>query len=349
MRKLFFNNRAIYQIALLLSTLTVLFATLGCLKKSKSYFRLKTRTENFSQLKNLTKSIDYSKDISVLSIHDSVFVYFTDKNKKLIKYSLTENRIDTVPLKVDCMEEDMTIMVIDQIVYLRCGTLMHILDLKTQMSKKINSCPFENCYFIPCMHDRSISATFDHSFIYQVGNSNNFNYIDSFIFLKYEDAGKFNKIVKYPDYFSKKYVHYLSFIRTVEDSFLYYLNVLDNKIYKLNHCSNEPIGISEIFGKDIVDYDTSRLTDMMYLKNYSEQVPFNIRLIKLEKYLVLLRLLPHKNNSEYRLLIFNNDLKLLSNTRINHPVNSRLIYSLHNNLTFLDPPNNLAYEYLFED
>lgn len=343
------NNRAIFQIALLLSMIIVLSATFGCIKKSKIFFRLSARTENFSQLKKLNKAIDYTKDISVQSIHDSIFIYFTDKNKQLLKYSLTENRMDTISLKIGCSEEDMTITVVDQIAYYRCGRQMHFIDLKTQNFNTINSCPFENCYFIPCMHDRSISTTFDQSIIYQVGNSDKFNYIDSFIFLKNGETAHSKKLGRYPEYFLKKYVHYLSFIRTVEDSFLFYLNVLDNKIYKLNHCTDEPIRMSESFGKDIVDYDTSRLTDMMYLKNYSEQVPFNIRLIKLEKYLVLLRLMPHKDDSEYRLLIFNNDLKLLSNTRINHPVNSRLIYNNSKNITFLDPPNNQAYEYLFEN
>lgn len=312
----------------------ILFA--GCNTTDKISFSTQVIKIDFREIAKLDKQSNHSHRASMTISDDDYKYYCVTNDNLLIEFSMKSGP-DTL---YDFNTSSGSIFGLSRIgrafVYYneRSNTLLKIdFDKKSELLLAKNVL-HKSKYFLPGFYSQtSINKIGNGLYIVPIGDSEDrFNFSGKYMFTIIEssaledDSHKY--LIEYPEEFNDKYIHYSYFCHLFRERNIYYVFPTIDKIFRYNMIDST-YDQSVIPNGKYLDYDTTEMTNMLYLHDYTNKTVYNINIYGLDDYIVVLQ---RTDKQKYCFLIYDYDLNYLGRYKLNGTHYYQLIFSEANSL-----------------
>lgn len=311
--------------------LAALLILISC-KPTEIKWYIKKIDLNLSSYKKIVKYKNHLLGSNLIIQKNNISVYFISESNKLIKASLTEDKIDSfaIPIYKDIIGTyfgNDTIGLITQDTFYLYNIFGKYLD------KYKSPLTYDN-FIISSLYEQKIKK-FNNYFYLQLGlKSNKLNYTDKNIFLFFNKDTTFN-LLQYPSEYNSIYQQYSEIASTFNADFSYYIPATCNKLMSTNLKTLQKDSLT-LNGK-YIQFDTTRYTDILYIKNYTESTYYNYRIINTNKYIYLIRRTNIKRGKyKLEILAFDKKLKLIDKIIFKDKIDITNIVQFNNKIYLLN-------------
>lgn len=263
-------------------------------------------------------------------------IHFINESNKLLSAQIFEEKIDSFLLPINkeiigtYFGQDTTGILTQDSFYL--------INNFGELINKYKSPLISDNFIISSLYEPKINK-FGDLFYLQLGlKSNKLNYTDENIFLFFNSDTIF-KLLQYPAEYNTVYQHYSEVASAFNNNYAYYIPATTNKLYRAN-LKNNKIETILLDGK-YIEFDTTKYTDILYVKKYTESTFYNFKIISTSKYIYLIRRTNIKDG-KYKLevLAFNNKLELIDRLIFNDKIDITNVGQFNDNIFFLNIINS---------
>lgn len=324
--------------------LFILIVFSSCITKNpRITFKVREKKINFRSLISLKNDISYPNRFGLKEIDGNIYLINLSKSNDLIFFNLMDGSARQIHTELNAKVID-AIMYDDTYCEVIINHILYRIDYLSGNLKAIMEVPLKPTeYIIENIYSQTLFNFKKYHYL-QYGVDNKFNWIDSFALRMFNKDTSFNFIFT-PPVFKKKYIHYSEIsVANIKDTFYYTYStipVLYRKVFNSQSCSTSPIP-----GKGYLDFDTTKSTNVLYITDYSKYTTYNIRLFPLGgRIFIVQRSYKKDKDFIYKLIGFDRNLNLLSESIIQHPVDPNFIFVINGKLIFLVTQERKLYEY----
>ncbi len=310
-------------------------------------FKITEKPINTSGIIEYKKNIDYSNRFGYVAIGANQYLTNITKDQHLIMCNLADGKVITHELNVDLPSSriEATYYDNDALYFIKKKSIFRF-NYEKKTTDSLFEIPLSGSEFI--IHNMYATALFKYKdkFYVQYGNASMYNRIDTSSVLIFDRLNSEKKFI-YPFHFSQYYVHYNDICISRNHDTFYYTFATYPEIYRAT--KDERYYKSVLFDSvGFLKYDTSRMTDMKYIYDYTMATVYNIKLLAASKYIFLIQRIPHSNIGNFKLIVFNHNLDIIYNKKITHPIDANFIFLEGEDLVFLSLKEKKSYNYAFE-
>ena len=186
---------------------------------------------------------------------------------------------------------------------------------------------------------------FNGEYFIQLGDlSDTLNYSGGDILLKVKNEGC-EQIINYPNVFKREYIHYTDAELIFTEEKVFYTFPTLNKLYSYNFADGLYSEV-DIPGGNYLKFDEDKITDMLYINDYSLETCYNVNLYYVDGFIVLLR---RDKPKSHKLVVFDKNLEFKKEISLDHFVHFYDIYSDNDELHFFVPGKTKLVSYDFSN
>lgn len=331
----------------LLFALALIIIYISCKQPKESIYSIQTSNINSSNLRKLQKKLSYPNGFDLKKINGDYILINLAKDNSVLFFNLNTGNLKRIVLNdlsgleiVDAVNYD------TNSISLISNGIMFYENFANPSKNYSFKIPFnQNEYIIHNVYSPNLKR-FENYYYVQYGKDNAYNYVDTNCIVFFNKATSIKKFNYPKDYFTH-YIQYTDLCLTHFDNDFFYIPTTGDTIFKVNYYTNAERKIA-LHQKGYIAFDTTKLRDMKYISDYTEQTTYNIKLLCSDKYLFLIQQYYENKKDKFKLLILDHNLNLIQNLNISHEIQRNFIFSLNNKLVFIDAKTNKLYEYSFK-
>lgn len=300
-----------------------------------------------NDIRKLQKKLSYPNGFELKKINNRYTLINLSKDNKILFFNLNSGSSESFSFRelkdlstIDAVRYDT-----NSITIIAGGILFH-KDFNDSAEDYFCKTPLgADEYIIHNVYSPNLRKFNDYYFI-QYGENNTYNYIDTtcLIFFNCKD---FTKKFYYPKNYFTHYIQYTDLCIDNRLNDFFYIPTTGDTLFKANFETNAESKVA-LHQSGYLLFDTTRLRDMKYISDYTEQTTYNIKLLCSNKYLFLIQQYYNNNAPKFRMFVFNYNLELVESFNIDHNVEKSFIFFLEPYLLFVDIKENRLYEYTFK-
>jgi hypothetical protein len=315
---------------------------LACKVKNEQYYIINETSVNTSKLVLFDKELDYQNRFALKIVNDNKVLFNLSKKKQFLLFDLIKGSVDTISTNLNDVQ-------IDAVKYNSTNSVIAIknnffwFDYSKKKLELLGEIKMDKDDFI--IHNLYSEAMYQNNNFYflQCGNANTYNRLSENAFLFFNKDTSF-KAIPTASETKENYIHYNDICIDFLENDYYYSYATIPKIYKYDAVKGR-VESSSIESSGYLNFDTTKLTDVKYIFDYTTATTYNVKLLTVGSKIVLVQRSRKNEEYYYSLFIFDKTLKLLSKSKIEHNVDVNFIFSCDNKLIFLTTKDKKMYEY----
>lgn len=337
MNKIFFLRQ--------LSKVLILVLLFSCKNNKESNFTILEYSINTDKILEFKKDLDYTNRFGLKIINKKKVLINLSKKKNFLLFNLNDSSVQEVQTKLQDYDIDAVKYDTDNSNVIIKNNLYKFSYLNKTFDSIRNIQLDKNEFIIHNLYCETLFKFKDFYFL-QYGDENKYNRLDDKALLFFNKDSSFKEI-NTPKELKHGYIHYNDICIDAVDNNLYYTYATIPTIYKYD-IANKIENSSKIENSNYILFDTTKLTDMKYIYDYSYETTYNIKLLSDNTRVFLIQRYQKDKINYYNLIVFDKDLKLISKSKISHTVDPNFIFLADNKLNFLTIKDKKIYEYNFK-
>lgn len=309
-------------------------------------YKISEKSYDFQKIKDINKVHSMLNHFSAEYIDKELHLFFFSDSTSLYDFNIYENVLNVKHLRNFHVEANDVIGYEQNNLFLMRHNDLLKYNLITDSITMIKENIFDKGEFA-IYHLYAPSLKVIEKDLYVNYGKRNDILIDEFSVKRISNSG-IEKILPYPKQYADKYIHYNE-VNFVKNNNTYYYTIAGLGYlgrYFNNKSDFKALKNSEQYKL----YDTSKMTDMVYLKNYTEETLHNHRLFYIEGKIINMIKFHKDEKWKFRLDLYNSEtLDFIESIDLPDDIefNSKMIGSSSNAIYLVNPVKNKVYEISF--
>jgi hypothetical protein len=322
--------------------LLLLCSIYGCKQATSVTVHVKETTITTSHLIRYKKEINNLYRFSLKKVNGAYLLYNLSKKGDILVFDLNNGSVRTIPTPFPS-PDSYAIKYDYDFCHFVNGNVLYRFDYSTHAVDSLTKLPLTQRDFIISNIYKESLHSFGEYFFVQYGTEGMANNLSEESLLFFNRDTSFRSL-RTPKELMGRYIHYTDIcIDSLKDD-LFYVFATSPQIYKTNFVDGRDS--SALVGKEeFIFYDTTRLTDMKYLVDYTFETAYNLALHCIGGYVCVVRRTGKKRGDHKVLYVFTPDLKPALTYTLPHDVDPNFIFSIGERLVFLSSKDKMIYEY----
>lgn len=304
----------------------------SCSEQDRPTFPINEFPINTQAIVDHKNEISYTNRFALREQGNDYILINMTKTGAILLFNLNKGTVKRIEVPTELSEVDAVSYEIDSCQFVVGDTLYNLNYADTSIDTLLNL-PYSAQNFI--VHNLYAENLLKYKNLYyvQLGDESGHNRLaqEGLVFFNRDTSFNF---ISTPTEMRQNYIHYNEMcIDNIGESF-YYIYATTPYLHRADLNKNQDTAVA-LGASGFISFDTTRLTDMRYIYDYTHETTYNVKLLCSDKHIYLIQRIQMNGKARFILFTYNKDLILESKMDIRHTVDPNFIFFSGRKLIFI--------------